>query len=63
MGRTSDLTESQVAVLKWLSVNGIKQVEIAAQLGISQSAASKCLRKYGQQSAKLWTEKVYLGER
>ena len=32
MGRTSDLTESQVAVLKWLSVNGIKQVEIAAQL-------------------------------
>ena len=49
MGRTSDLTESQVAVLKWLSVNGIKQVEIhvAAQLGISQSAVSKCLRNMG----------------
>ena len=44
MGRTSDLTESQVAVLKWLSVNGIKQVEIAAELGICQSAVSKCLR-------------------
>ena len=43
MGRTCDLTESQVAVLKWFSVNGIKQVEIAAQLGISQSAVSKCL--------------------
>ena len=43
MGRTSDLMESQVAVLKSLSVNGIKQVEIAAQLGISQSAVSKCL--------------------
>ena len=47
MGRTSDLTESQVAVLKWLSVNGIKQVEIAAQLGICQSAVSKCLRNMG----------------
>ena len=47
MGRTSDLTESQVAVLKWLSVNGIKQVEIAAELGISQSAVSKCLRNMG----------------
>ena len=47
MGRTCDLTESQVAVLKWLSVNGIKQVEIAAQLGISQSAVSKCLRNMG----------------
>ena len=47
MGRTSDLTESQVAVLKSLSVNGIKQVEIAAQLGISQSAVSKCLRNMG----------------
>ena len=47
MGRTSDLTESQVAVLKWLSVNGIKQVEIAAQLGISQSAVSKCLGNMG----------------
>ena len=63
MGRTSDLTESQVAVLKSLSVNGIKQVEIAAQLAISQSAVSKCLQKYGQQSTKLWPEKVYLGER
>ena len=47
MGRLSDLTESQVAVLKWLSVNGIKKVEIAAQLGISQSAVSKCLRNMG----------------
>ena len=47
MGRTCDLTESQVAVLKWLSVNGIKQVEIAAELGISQSAVSKCLRNMG----------------
>ena len=47
MGRTSDLTESQVAVLKSLSVNGIKQVEIAAQLGICQSAVSKCLRNMG----------------
>ena len=47
MGRTSDLTESQVAVLKWLSVNGIKQVEIAAELGICQSAVSKCLRNMG----------------
>ena len=47
MGRTSDLTESQAAVLKWLSVNGIKQVEIAAQLGICQSAVSKCLRNMG----------------
>ena len=47
MGRTSDLMESQVAVLKWLSVNGIKQVEIAAELGISQSAVSKCLRNMG----------------
>ena len=47
MGRTCDLTESQVAVLKSLSVNGIKQVEIAAQLGISQSAVSKCLRNMG----------------
>ena len=47
MGRTSDLTESQVAVLKWLSVNGIKQVEIAAQLGICQSAVSKCLGNMG----------------
>ena len=41
------LTESQVAVLKSLSVNGIKQVEIVAQLGISQSAVSKCLRNMG----------------
>ena len=47
MGRTSDLMESQVAVLKLLSVNGIKQVEIAAQLGISQSAVSKCLQNMG----------------
>ena len=50
MGRTSDLMESQVAVLKSLSVNGIKQVEVAAQLGISQSAVSticKCLRNMG----------------
>ena len=47
MGRTCDLTESQVAVLKWLSVNGIKQVEIAAQLGICQSAVSKRLRNMG----------------
>ena len=47
MGRTCDLTESQVAVLKWLSVNGIKQVEIAAELGICQSAVSKCLRNMG----------------
>ena len=47
MGRTSDLMESQVAVLKSLSVNGIKQVEIAAELGISQSAVSKCLRNIG----------------
>ena len=47
MGRTSDLMESQVAVLKSLSVNGIKQVEIAAELGISQSAVSKCLRNMG----------------
>ena len=47
MGRTCDLTESQVAVLKWLSVNGIKQVEIAAELGISQSAVSKCLGNMG----------------
>ena len=63
MGRTSDLTESQVAVLKSLSVNGIKQVETAAQLGISQSAVSKCLRNMGSNPAKLWPEKVYLGER
>ena len=47
MGRTCDLTERKVAVLKWLSVNGIKQVEIAAELGISQSAVSKCLRNMG----------------
>ena len=47
MGRTCDLMESQVAVLKWLSVNGIKQVEIAAQLAIFQSAVSKCLRNMG----------------
>ena len=47
MGRTCDLMESQVAVLKSLSVNGIKQVEIAAELGISQSAVSKCLRNMG----------------
>ena len=47
MGRTCDLTESQVAVLKSISVNGIKQVEIAAQLGIPQSAVSKCLRNMG----------------
>ena len=50
MGRTSDLMESQVAVLKSLSVNDIKQVEIAAQLGICQSAVSticKCLRNMG----------------
>ena len=47
MGRTCDLTESQVAVLKWLSVNGIKQVEIAAELGICQSAVSKCLGNMG----------------
>ena len=47
MGRTSDLTESQVAVLKWLFFNGIKQVEIAAQLGICQSAVSKCLQNMG----------------
>ena len=45
--RTSDLTESQVSVLKALSVNGIKQVEIAAELGICQSAVSKCLRNMG----------------
>ena len=47
MGRTCDLTESQVAVLKWLSVNGIKQVEITARLGICQSAVSKCLGNMG----------------
>ena len=47
MGRTCDLTESQVAVLKWLSVNGIKQVEIAAEFGICQSAVSKCLQNMG----------------
>ena len=38
MGRTPDLTENQAAIVKSLSVNDIKQVEIAAQLGISQSA-------------------------
>ena len=52
MGRTSDLTENQVAVLKWLSVNGIKLVEIAAELGICQSAVSKCLRNMGSNRQK-----------
>ena len=47
MGRTPDLTENQAAIIKSLYVNGIKQVEIAAQLGISQSAVSKCLRNTG----------------
>ena len=47
MGRTPDLTENQAAIIKSLYVNGIKQVEIAAQLGISQSAVSECLRNMG----------------
>ena len=43
MGRMTDLTENQVVIVKLLSINGIKQVEIAAMLRIFQSAVSKCL--------------------
>ena len=53
MDRTSNLAENQVATMRSLPAKGVKQVEIAAQFGISQSVVSKCFTKYGLQSTKL----------
>ncbi len=51
MGKTSDVTPEQVAVIKTLSKNGFKQIDIAEQVGCSQATVSKCVKKDGSRRA------------
>ena len=57
MGKSSDVTPEKVAVIKALSKNGFKQIDIAEQVGCSQATVSKCVKKR-QQVGELWPETI-----
>ena len=58
MGRASDLSSEQQAVIKALSTAGKTQGEIARQVGCSQSAVSKCLQDKSSDRKKCGRKRV-----